>query len=265
MNPSLSALVSMPRLSPRTKTRHTYERVEKVVTFYKLTLNWSRFLFCTIAREKKNKKQKERFRRQPARDRCPTSSPRYVTESGNGRPDIDPCSYIAAGWGPLGVVSPHRHAPARAVPSNANRASTIDFCRRDEPALFTLASMSHLSPMTKTRHAHSRAPPHKRVKVEKAALRGGWGWRKGRRTEEGDDFRCRRSRWVSSKKRRSSRRWHVRNRHVRSALGAESGRVDEEVNRVRRYREVRSSSPRVQNAMRPWYLAPRGRPGRPLR
>lgn len=167
-------------------------------------------------------KKKKKFWRHP-RYRCPTSSSRYVTESGNGRPDIDLRSNVAAGWGPL--VSLHPTGTLRQGRFRAtNRASTIDLCGGINPPS-SLSRRCLIYLQWRRRDTHRRT--HTNGTVEKAALCRGWeleeGWRRG------GWFRCRRSRWVSSKKRRSSRWWHVRNRHVRSAFGADSGRADEEV------------------------------------
>lgn len=99
------------------KMRHTYEMVEKAVTFYKLTSNWSGFLFCVIACKKK------RFRRRPR-----SMSDEFVEIRHWIR------QWSAGYWSPVvrrrrlrttGVASPHRLAQARAVPSDANRASTV--------------------------------------------------------------------------------------------------------------------------------------------
>lgn len=92
------------------------------------------------------------------------------------------------------------------------------------------------------RDTHPRT--HTTGTVEKAALCGGWGWRKGwRMGGRGGWFSLSaKSAGLLSKKRRSSRWWHVRNRHVRCAFGADSGRVDEEVDGERKHRGRSSSS-----------------------
>jgi len=113
---SLFALVSMPRLSPIDEDTHN-GKIKKVA-FYKFTSNIDFYFAWSFKKRDSGGTQ----------DRRPTSLSRYVTEFGNGRPDIDPWLVRRRWLRTTGVVSPHRLALARAVPSNANRAFTTDFC-----------------------------------------------------------------------------------------------------------------------------------------
>jgi len=168
------------------------------------------------------------------------SSSRYVTESGNGRPDIDLRSYVATGWGPLVSFHPTA-APVRSSKGGSEQRQSR-FHRwlprgLNPPSSLSRRCLVYLQWRRRDAHLHT----HTNRTVEKAV----WGdgiWGMGRKDGEGDDFRCRRSQWVSSKKRRNSHWWHVRNRHVQSAFGADSGRVDVDGVQVRKHRERLSSS-----------------------
>lgn len=246
---------SISPLSPMTKTRHTYDRVEKAVTFYKLTSNWSGFLFCMIACKKIEIPT------------APKIDVRRVCRDTSLNPAMVGRILIPACTSP--PVEDHWcrfTPPARSDKGGSERRQSRfhRWLRRgmNPPSSLSRRCLVYFQWRRRDIHPHTRT----NGRVEKAALCGGWGWREERRVGEGDDFRCWRSRCGSRQKSDGAR---ADDTYETVTYGVRSVPIADEW--MRKCTENGhgnigcSHRLRVQNAVRPWHLAPRSRPGRSSR